>query len=743
MDDDLTMDVMDNVDTGVTDDTDNTDVTATDDPGSGDVTVDDDTVDDATPPLDDTDDTPMDDADDTGVNDDDTAGPSSISFNIASFTGDDATASITLEETAEGIQVSVSGVEPIGDISGVFFNLANDDLLGTLSVSGDEITNSNFAGNVSGVGDATIEPAAFDAGVSVGTAGIGSDDIQTTSFLISSDSGELTLDDLLGQEFGVRLTSVGDSRNGSSKLSGLVPESLPDDMTDDDTTDEGGDDIADDDMTGGEGEDDMTDDGGDDASDGGDGVFIGTSFGQFSGPVEENPDAVYELSDDNGGNENRFEWGEAVSDSFSNIVQFDGSDFGTQAGEQFKIGQLFYRNGTTNSNFNGDFGFSLNVDIDNLEEDPESFDFFFNILNTPNTTGDAVEDGDRLRFATSGLSPQSFEYEGGTYTLELDGFSVDGGDSIESGFDAPEESFQIANLYGKITQLSEGSEGAFDPLPGDEVGEIAQGGGVFVGGDGTGNGAVAGSVLVQTQAKLSVFWGIGTSAEIKFGNGEFVELPAEGGETDLDDIGENVVSGSDNDDSVSGTDDNDVVACNGGDDEVNGEGGNDVLASGDGKDKVMGGDDSDIINGNTEDDELMGGNDDDVIYGGQGNDKLMGEDGNDVLIGDMGSDQLMGGDGDDNFVLRAETSLETTSAQEADWILDFQAGDRIGITQSFSSSVELIVEDVNADGVDDIALRVESSFYVGAVLGMGSEDMESVQQALFDVSDSDYLLGID
>ncbi|PPT05300.1 Alkaline phosphatase [Geitlerinema sp. FC II] len=545
-------------------------------------------------------------------------------------------------------------------------------------------------------------------------------------------SGGMTDDTMSG---GMTDDTISGGMTDDTISGGMTDDTISGGMTDDegsDTTDEGSDTT-----------DDMTDDGGDDVSDdGGDGVFVGTSFGQFSGPVEDNPDAVYELSDDNGGTENRFEWGDPVSDSFSNIVQFDGSDFGTEAGEQFKIGQLFYRNGTTNSNFNGDFGFSLNIDIDDLDDDPESFDFFFNILNTPNETGDPVEDGDRLRFATSGLSPQTFEYEGGTYTIELDGFSIDGGSSIETGFDAPEESFQIANLYGKITQLSEGSEDAFDPLPDEDVGDIADGGGVFVGGDGTGSGAVAGSVLIKTEAKLSVFWGISTSAEIKFNNGEFAELPAEGGETDLDDLGENVVSGSDNDDTVSGTDDNDVVACNGGNDEVNGEAGNDVIASGDGEDMVMGGDDSDIINGNTDDDMMMGGDGDDVVYGGQGNDQLMGEDGDDVLIGDMGSDQLMGGEGDDNFVLRAETSSDTTSAQEADWILDFQAGDRIGITQSLSSSIEFVVEDVNADGVDDIALRVESSFYLGVVLGMGSEDMESVQEAVFDVSDSDFLLGI-
>ncbi len=677
----------------------------------------------------------MDDTMGGGTMDDDmSSGSDTVTFSVTNFVGSSAEATVTLTETADGIEVTVEATNPMEDLRGVFFNIADDSLLDSLVISGTDVTDSVVgpAGSVNMVnGDPSISPRAFDVGVEIGTPGPAPDEILSTTFLISG----LTLDDFADQDFGVR------TQDG--KLAGTAPDDIG--VPGDDTMPGGG---GDDTMPGGGGDDTMPGGGGDDTMPGGGGddddsddldSIIGTSFGQFSEPEDANG-AVFEISDDNGGVENRFEWGVPVSDSFSNIVQFDGSDFGAEVGEQFKIGQLFYRNGTTNSNFNGDFGFSLELDIAGLDNDPEPFEFSFNILNTPNTTGSPVEDGDRLRFSTGGLAPQTFAFNGKTFTVELDGFSTDGGETIQGGFDAPEESFQIANLYGKITQLSDDTAGSFDPLPGDEVDDINDGGGVFVGGDGTGDGAVAGSVIITSTTQLTVVWGITTSADIAFANGDFTDLPAEGGETDLDDLDDNVVSGSDNDDDVSGTDDNDVVASNGGNDEIDGEGGNDVIAAGDGEDTVMGGDDSDVINGNTDDDTLMGGDGSDVINGGQGNDQMMGEDGDDVLIGDMGADQMMGGDGDDAFIFRVETSMETTSSQEADWILDFQSGDRIGITASFSSSVELIVEDVNADGVDDVSIRFESSLYLGVVLN--TSDTSAVQQAIFDVPDAEYLVDI-
>lgn len=129
----------------------------------------------------------------------------------------------------------------IGDLNAIFFDLADDSLTNTLSVSGDDITGSAF--KVDGVtkvdsytnmnGEVINELGKFDAGVQFGTSGIGTDDIRETSFVLSSSSGSLSLADIALQDFGARLTSVGEedgSRDGSLKLggeSGDVPSDPP------------------------------------------------------------------------------------------------------------------------------------------------------------------------------------------------------------------------------------------------------------------------------------------------------------------------------------------------------------------------------------------------------------------------------------------------------------------------------------------------------------------------------------
>ncbi|MGC9524779.1 MAG: energy transducer TonB, partial [Limnospira sp.] len=148
--------------------------------------------------------------------------PDSVVVELSDFTGDSAGVTVTLEEVEDGIQVTVDSVEPIADLNGVFFDLEDDDLLDSLSVAGDDVTESDFGGDVKKVGNATISPLDFEAGVQIGTSGIGQDDIQSTVFVLSSDGEELTLDQFIGEEFGVRLTSVGENRNGSSKLRGTA-----------------------------------------------------------------------------------------------------------------------------------------------------------------------------------------------------------------------------------------------------------------------------------------------------------------------------------------------------------------------------------------------------------------------------------------------------------------------------------------------------------------------------------------
>lgn len=126
----------------------------------------------------------------------------------------------------------------IGDLNALYFDLANDGVTDSLSVEGDDVTGSAF--KVDGVskidsytnmnGEVIKDLGRFDGGVQFGTAGIGTDDIRSTTFTLSSDDTSLSLSDFSLQDFGVRLTSVGEedgSRDGSLKLGDTAPDLTP------------------------------------------------------------------------------------------------------------------------------------------------------------------------------------------------------------------------------------------------------------------------------------------------------------------------------------------------------------------------------------------------------------------------------------------------------------------------------------------------------------------------------------
>jgi hypothetical protein len=107
---------------------------------------------------------------------------------------------------------SVAGIGT-GDLRGFFFNVANESLLSGLSVAGTHVTDSQIAANsVTNLGgSAVITPfGPFDVGVEIGTSGIGSDDIPTTTITISHNSVSLTnaLFSATSPFLGVRVTSV-------------------------------------------------------------------------------------------------------------------------------------------------------------------------------------------------------------------------------------------------------------------------------------------------------------------------------------------------------------------------------------------------------------------------------------------------------------------------------------------------------------------------------------------------------
>lgn len=152
----------------------------------------------------------------------------SLSFDLAGAVG----LHVTITENPDGtlrFDLMNSGSQ-IGDLRGLFFDLQDASLAGSLKVSGGQVSNYNFADdgitnlgggvNMNGAGD-------FDGGVAFGTAGIGKDDISSTSFTLDSLTRDLTLEDFSMVSFGARFTSVGSedgARTDSLKIVGVSPQ---------------------------------------------------------------------------------------------------------------------------------------------------------------------------------------------------------------------------------------------------------------------------------------------------------------------------------------------------------------------------------------------------------------------------------------------------------------------------------------------------------------------------------------
>lgn len=151
----------------------------------------------------------------------------------------DVNVAVTLTENADGTVTFhlavLDDTGSIGDLNAMYFDLYDDRLTSSLNVTGDDVTGSAF--KVDGVtkidnftnmnGEVVKDLGKFDGGIQFGTQGISQDDIRETSFTLSVDGGALTLADFSLQDFGVRLTSVGEdggAREDSLKLGATAPE---------------------------------------------------------------------------------------------------------------------------------------------------------------------------------------------------------------------------------------------------------------------------------------------------------------------------------------------------------------------------------------------------------------------------------------------------------------------------------------------------------------------------------------
>ncbi|MEH6637038.1 MAG: cadherin-like domain-containing protein [Halioglobus sp.] len=130
------------------------------------------------------------------------------------------------------------------DIRGLYFSLADTSLNDSLQVEGPDLTGQEYrdvsrlgpGNNLKGKGwTNSQEGAPYDVGLNFGSPGIGKDTVDSTTFVLSSTTGEpLTLDLIANVEFGARVQ--GNSDRGGPQKNTMISPAAPDAIDDTDYT---------------------------------------------------------------------------------------------------------------------------------------------------------------------------------------------------------------------------------------------------------------------------------------------------------------------------------------------------------------------------------------------------------------------------------------------------------------------------------------------------------------------------
>ena len=175
---------------------------------------------------------------------------------------------------------------------------------------------------------------------------------------------------------------------------------------------------------------------------------------------------------------------------------------------------------------------------------------------------------------------------------------------------------------------------------------------------------------------------------------------------------------------------------------------------------ITGTDNNDILTGGNFGDTLTGNDGDDVIDGGAGNDTLKGNSGNDTLIGGKGNDRLEGSYGDDTYIWNLGDGFDT--------IYDYNGGNTDNDTIKFGEGISFedllferdgndLVIYVNNDKTQGITIQNYYSSYSqveklefadGTIVETSSvsivepeEPSENAGQTISGTSDDDILIG--
>ena len=177
---------------------------------------------------------------------------------------------------------------------------------------------------------------------------------------------------------------------------------------------------------------------------------VGSSTGTFENPT--GPGGMVT----GGVGTNDFKWGSALT-SQSEMI-FTGAPISTSTETLFKLGTLFYHNGTIYADTGADtVDLAVKLNLTSPAGVNQEFLYNMQLINTPNTD-DPNASADYVKFPTT-FPATSFNAGGVDYTLELLGF----GNVIGNGFTGInelhvlEESSASADLFGRVTAHTPGA----------------------------------------------------------------------------------------------------------------------------------------------------------------------------------------------------------------------------------------------------------------------------------------------
>lgn len=181
-------------------------------------------------------------------------------------------------------------------------------------------------------------------------------------------------------------------------------------------------------------------------------TFSGNSSGKWEEPtLGSNTNPVYSPV-----GTNLFTWGQPLPDDVNfatpqNKLTFSGNLFSAEVNSVFKIGDLTYFNGRVLLNTNvASVPLNINLSFTEPINFSSAFNFDFLLDNTINT-GIAEQDADTVSIKEN-FGDRTFTFDGNQYTLELNGFSQDGGETSFS-LQVLEGQTATAGIFARITTV--------------------------------------------------------------------------------------------------------------------------------------------------------------------------------------------------------------------------------------------------------------------------------------------------